>query len=122
MLIISLYGFDGKPSQFNKDLCSLSKQMKTTTIAYRSVNVKNTKSSFTGVNMKTTTISCRSVNMRTPSIATRSAPYLSVGGGDGLVAPLAPDHAVVGESVVDQVLGGGGSQGEQGQARESLDK
>ena len=51
---------------------------------------------------------------------TRSATYLSVGGGDGLVAPLAPDHAVVGESVVDEVLGGGGSQGEQGQARESL--
>ena len=66
------------------------------------------------------TISYRSVSMRTPNIATRSAPYLSVGGGDGLVAPLAPDHAVVGESVVDQVLGGGGSQGEQGQARESL--
>jgi len=41
---------------------------------------------------------------------------------DGLVAPLAPDHAVVGESVVDEVLGGGGSQGQEGQARESLDR
>ena len=90
--------------------------MKTTTIAYayRSVNKPNIP--YRSVNMKTTTISCRSVNMRTP----RSATYLSMGGGDGLVAPLAPDHAVVGESVVDQVLGGGGSQGEQGQARESL--
>ena len=84
--------------------------MKTTTIAYMSVN------------MNTTTISCRSVNMKTPSIVYRSATYLSVGGGDGLVAPLASDHAVVGESVVDEVLGGGGSQGQEGQARESLDR
>ena len=68
MLIISLYGFDGKASQFNKDLCSLSKQMKTTTIAYayRSVNKPNIPYRF--VNMKTTTKSCRSVNMRTPGL------------------------------------------------------
>ena len=92
--------------------------MKTTTIDYKSLHMKTATIAYRYLNIKTPNIAYRSVNMRTP----RSAPYLSVGGGDGLVAPLAPDHAVVGESVVDQVLGGGGSQGEQGQARESLQK
>ena len=118
MLIISLYEFDGKAYKFNKDLCSLSKQMKTTTIAYRSVNVKNTTHSLQVCEYEGNNHILQVCEYED----TRSATYLSVGGGDWLVAPLAPDHAVVGESVVDQVLGGGGSQGEQGQARESLEK